>query len=261
MADCTRAYRFEGIIRAVASHNVPVTGPSATAGAFKQTTTPQLNSDQAASRLALACLATAAFIVLARLVDALITTPPHIPDPISRLALLATLLVAAGLYASARLALLPAPLLIRGAIVFELLAVFSVAVAETGRPLMFPPVRGPVRRGDTSSPFSFGSCLPRRPLFILAVGVSAASTWLLGYVVNAIEDGAAARHGDGVGVVGTELRDRGQRGICSLAPPSARRRRNSTPRWAVTNWSSCWAKARWEKSGGHAITCLPGQRH
>ena len=40
--------------------------------------------------------------------------------------------VAAGLYASARLALLPAPLLIRGAIVFELLAVFSVAVAETG---------------------------------------------------------------------------------------------------------------------------------
>ncbi len=187
MADCTRAYRFEGIIRAVASHNVPVTGPSATAGAFKQTTTPQLNSDQAASRLALACLATAAVIVLARLVDGLITTPPHIPDPISRLALLATLLVAAGLYASARLALLPAPLLIRGAIVFELLAVFSVAVAETGRPLMFPRSAGLSAAAIVIA--VLGPCFPRGPLFILAVGVSAASTWLLGYVVNAMRMG------------------------------------------------------------------------
>jgi hypothetical protein len=107
-----------------------------------------------------------------------------IDDPVNRLATLASVLMAIGLFALQRLRLVTARTLLGLGMAFEVVVAIAISMIETTRPFnLNVPVVGLSALGPWIA--FVGALIPNRPIVTLMVALAAATTWPLAYVINA----------------------------------------------------------------------------
>jgi eukaryotic-like serine/threonine-protein kinase len=105
-------------------------------------------------------------------------------NDVNRLALLATVLWAAGLFALHRYRVVGPSTIVSLGVAFEVFGAFAVSMIETAVPLTADqPVLGVSKLGPWI--IAFGVFIPNRPLRTLLGAMAAAGTWPLAYAINA----------------------------------------------------------------------------
>jgi serine/threonine protein kinase len=111
-----------------------------------------------------------------------------IDDPVNRLATLASVLMAIGLFALQRLRLVTARTLLGLGMVFEVVVAIAISMIETTRPFAANvPVVGLSALGPWIA--FVGALIPNRPFVTLLVALAAATTWPLAYAINSARFG------------------------------------------------------------------------
>jgi serine/threonine-protein kinase len=160
----------------------PTLGTTAPRGVFGLP--PKLLND-AARRLALLAAFVGAMFVVVQSAE-YVAQPqlrPILADPVLRLTSLAVVLVAIGMYAAERYALLSSATLLGIGMGFEVLVCFGISMTETAWPLdPRVPVLGVSSVGLVI--VSVGALIPNHPIWTLLTALLAATTWPLAYAVN-----------------------------------------------------------------------------
>jgi serine/threonine-protein kinase len=145
---------------------------------------PSLVED-AARRISLLALSMAGLVVAVEVVQ--IVAQPDLAavlsDPVIRLSTLASVLMAAGVYALQRYRLaLPSTILLLG-LVFETVVGFTISLIETALPL--DPDRPVLGISSLGAWIVFvGAIIPNRPIWTLVAALAAATTWPIAYLIN-----------------------------------------------------------------------------
>jgi serine/threonine protein kinase len=107
-----------------------------------------------------------------------------IDDPVNRLATLASVLMAIGLFVLQRLRLVTARTLLGLGMVFEVVVAIAISMIETTRPF---DAKVPLLGLSALGPWIafVGALIPNRPIVTLLVALAAATTWPLAYAINA----------------------------------------------------------------------------
>ena len=142
--------------------------------------------ESAARRISIVCLFVAVLVVVVHIFQQ--WAQPQLAvvyaDPINRLVMVSTVLMAAGLFALGHYKVLPASTLIALGMVFEVAVGFNISMIETTRPLdPNVPVLGMSTLGAWV--FAVGVLIPNRPMWTLITALAAASMWPLAYAINA----------------------------------------------------------------------------
>jgi serine/threonine protein kinase len=164
----------------------PVGATPATAGSPPgRTVLPPKLLDDAAKRMSILAVFFAVVVVIVQVFQRLIQPQmvAVIDDPINRLATLAAVLMAVGLFALHRFRLATSRTLLALGMVFEVVVALSISMIETSRP--FDP-RVPLLGLSALGPWIvfIGALIPNRPIVTLLVALAAATSWPLAYVIN-----------------------------------------------------------------------------
>ena len=145
---------------------------------------PQLVAD-AARRLSILALWMAAIVIAIEFLQQQLQPDLRsvIGDPVIRLCTLATVLMAAGLYALQRYRVVLSSTIVALGLLFETVVAFTVSMIETAIPL--DPAR-PVLGISSLGPWIVfvGAVIPNRPIVTLMAALTAATTWPVAHLIN-----------------------------------------------------------------------------
>jgi eukaryotic-like serine/threonine-protein kinase len=146
--------------------------------------------DAAAKRLSILALVLVVVVVVIQIIQR-IAQPEVVPimdDPINRLVLLASVLMAFALVALQRYRIVSTRTILGFGMAFEIVVAIAISLIETTRP--FP--RGvPLMGISALGPWVafIGALIPNRPIVTLMVALAAATTWPFAYLINATRFG------------------------------------------------------------------------
>ena len=146
---------------------------------------PPSLAEDAARRFAVLSVSTAGLTIVIQILQQLLQPDlaPVLGDPVNRLATLASVLAAAGIYALHRYrVVLPSTVVWLG-LVYEVIVAISISLIETTRPLHADrPVLGLSTLGAWI--LFVGAIIPNRPTWTLIAALTAATTWPVAYAIN-----------------------------------------------------------------------------
>ncbi|MEO8259535.1 MAG: serine/threonine-protein kinase [Acidobacteriota bacterium] len=164
----------------------PVGSTPATGGSLPgRAALPPKLLDDAAQRMSILAVFLAVVVVIVQVFQR--TIQPQlvavIDDPVNRLATLAAVLMAIGLFALQRLRLATSRTLLGLGMLFEVVVALAISMFETSRP--FDPV-APLLGLSALGPWIVfvGALIPNRPIVTLAVALVAATSWPVAYLIN-----------------------------------------------------------------------------
>jgi serine/threonine-protein kinase len=141
--------------------------------------------EDAARRLSILALWMAAVVIVIEFLQQQLQQDLRhvIGDPIIRLCTLASVLMAAGIYALHRFRLVLPSTIVALGLVFETVVAFTVSMIETAVPL--DPAR-PVLGISSLGPWIVfvGAIIPNRPIVTLMAALAAATTWPIAHLIN-----------------------------------------------------------------------------
>jgi serine/threonine protein kinase len=165
---------------------LPVDATSLSSGSQGPAGLPPKLIDDAAHRLSILAVFLVVTVVFVQVVQRF--GQPElasiIDDPVNRLATLASVLMAIGLFALQRLRLVTARTLLGLGMLFEVVVAIAISMIETTRPF---DAKVPVVGLSALGPWIafVGALIPNRPIVTLLVALAAATTWPVAYVINA----------------------------------------------------------------------------
>src|SRR5262245_36308605 len=146
--------------------------------------------DDAAKRLSIVAVVLVIVVVMIQIIErfAQPNVVPIMDNPVNRLALLASVLMAFGLVAMQRYRVVSSRTILAFGMAFEIVVAATISLIETSSP--FDP-NVPLMGISALGPWVafIGALIPNRPFVTLLVALAAATTWPFAYLINSVRFG------------------------------------------------------------------------